>query len=541
MDKTDIANKEPKKEKKGLSFKEIVGYVIENFSKNRLMHFFIVVIFSFSILVFTLMATIILYTNTRNLTRYYNAFEPNYMVFSQEVEYIDELGNNYQKSLVKGQILQKNIKKAFGYTYGVLKGQEVCDIEGDFLGKINLGMSHSTAWDFRLEGNYPLGETDVALPDHFMERAALNIGDEIKINDIQLTITGKILTTYKDVDFSNRYLDQNPNFIYKYNFEYNLGIVNEKYVDLLADNTYSIELNGDITKHDYFGSYNYYTLEYGTINKFEEDVSLKLGSMPVLDNEVMVSETVYSKINKPLYYGISFTLPNLEEEKYHNAHSDVLNLYNFYESGMTIVGVYEDSEHLPDVLITNANFQKIKEEYFKYYAYDNYLNYLNEGYGDIISKLNENSLIWEDPGAKAVLVFSNLKYKLHFGFYLALFLLAVVTTALLVVVFRQNFIDNKDMVKTLIKEGASKKDIYWIFLFKAMAIGSIAMILSMLTLIITLIQINQNMQVNFDIEFNIIQFRYPLYFTNLLNTMLLLIGSAHLLAKKLIKSLDNDK
>ncbi|MGI6210901.1 MAG: hypothetical protein ACOYIM_04325, partial [Bacilli bacterium] len=73
------------------------------------------------------------------------------------------------------------------------------------------------------------------------------------------------------------------------------------------------------------------------------------------------------------------------------------------------------------------------------------------------------------------------------------------------------------------------------------AIGSIAMILSMLTLIITLIQINQNMQVNFDIEFNIIRFRYPLYFTNLLNTMLLLIGSAHLLAKKLIKSLDNEK
>ena len=263
--------------------------------------------------------------------------------------------------------------------------------------------------------------------------------------------------------------------------------------------------------------------------------------MPILDNEVIVSETVYSKINKSLYYGISFTLPNLEEEKYRNAHSDVLNLYNFYESGMTIVGVYEDSEYLPDVLTTDANFQKIKEEYFKYYAYDNYLNYLNEGYGDIISKLNENSLIWEDPGAKAVLVFSNLKYKLHFGFYLALFLLAVVTTALLFVVFKQNFIDNKDMVKALINEGASKKDIYWIFFFKAIAIGSVAMIVSMVTLIITLVQINQNMQVNFDIEFNIIRFRYPLYFANLLNTMLLLVGSAHLLAKKLIKSLDNGK
>lgn len=541
MDKTDIANKEPKEEKEGLSFKEIVGYVIENFSKNRLMHFFTVVIFSFSILVFTLMATIILYTSTRSLTRYYKAFEPNYMVFSQEVEYVDELGNNYQKSLVTGKALQKNIKKVFGYTHGVLKDQAVYDIEGDFLGKINLGMSHSTAWHFRLEGNYPLDETDVALPDYFMEKAALNIGDEIKINDIHLIITGKILTTYKDVDFSNRYLDKDLNFKYKYDFEYNLGIVNGQYADLLASNTNHIELNGDITKHDYFGSYNYYTLEYGTIARFEESLSLKLGSMPILDNEVIVSETVYSKINKSLYYGISFTLPNLEEEKYHNAHSDVLNLYNFYESGMTIVGVYEDSEHLPDVLTTDANFQKIKEEYFKYYAYDNYLNYLNESYEDIISELNENNLIWEDPGAKAVLVFSNLKYKLHFGFYLALFLLAVVTTALLVVVFKQNFIDNKDMVKALIKEGASKKDIYLIFLFKAIAIGSIAMILSMLTLIITLVQINQNMQVNFDIEFNIIRFRYLLYFANLFNTMLLLVGSAHLLANKLMKSLDDGK
>ena len=541
MDKTDIANKEPKEEKEGLSFKEIVGYVIENFSKNRLMHFFTVVIFSFSILVFTLMATIILYTSTRNLTRYYKAFEPNYMVFSQEVEYVDELGNNYQKSLVTGKALQKNIKKVFGYTHGVLKDQAVYDSEGDFLGKINLGMSHSTAWHFRLEGNYPLGETDVALPDYFLEKAALNIGDEIKINDIQLTITGKILTTYKDVDFSNRYLEQNLNFKYKYDFEYNLGIVNGQYTDLLASNTYRIELNGDITKHDYFGSYNYYTLEYGTIARFGESLSLKLGSTPTLDNEVIVSETVYSKINKPLYYGISFTLPNLEEEKYNNAHSDVLNLYNFYESGMTIVGVYEDSEYLPDVLTTDANFQKIKEEYFKYYVYDNYLNYLNEGYGDIISKLNENSLVWEDPGAKAVLVFSNLKYKLNFGLYVALFLLAVVTTALLFVVFKQNFIDNKDMVKALIKEGASKKDIYWIFLFKAIAIGSIAMIVSLVTLIITLVQINQNMQVNFDIEFNIIRFRYLLYFANLFNTMLLLVGSAHLLANKLMKSLDDGK
>jgi ABC-type lipoprotein release transport system permease subunit len=260
--------------------------------------------------------------------------------------------------------------------------------------------------------------------------------------------------------------------------------------------------------------------------------------MPILDNEVIVSETVYSKINKSLYYGISFTLPNLEEEKYCNAHSDVLNLYNFYESGMTIVGVYEDSEYLPDVLTTDAKFQKIKEEYFKYYVYD---NYLNEGYGDIISKLNENSLVWEDPGAKAVLVFSNLKYKLNFGLYVALFLLAVVTTALLFVVFKQNFIDNKDMVKALIKEGASKKDIYWIFLFKAIAIGSIAMIVSLVTLIITLVQINQNMQVNFDIEFNIIRFRYLLYFANLFNTMLLLVGSAHLLANKLMKSLDDGK
>ena len=540
MDKIEIENKEPKG-KNGLSFKEIVGYVVENFSKNRLMHFFTVVIFSFSILVFTLMATIILYTNTRNLTRYYQAFEPNYMVFSQDVEYIDELGNNYQKSLVTGKALQKSIKKVFGYTHGVLKDQAVYDSEGDFLGKINLGMSHSTAWHFRLEGNYPLGETDVALPDYFLEKAALNIGDEIKINDIQLTITGKILTTYKDVDFSNRYLEQNLNFKYKYDFEYNLGIVNGQYTDLLASNTYRIELNGDITKHDYFGSYNYYTLEYGTIARFGESLSLKLGSTPTLDNEVIVSETVYSKINKPLYYGISFTLPNLEEEKYNNAHSDVLNLYNFYESGMTIVGVYEDSEYLPDVLITDANFQKIKEEYFEYYVYDNYLNYLNEGYGDIISKLNENSLIWEDPGAKAIVVFSNLKYKLNFGLYLALFLLTVVTTALLFVVFKQNFIDNKDMVKALINEGASKKDIYWIFFFKAIAIGSVAMIVSMVTLIITLVQINQNMQVNFDIEFNIIRFRYLLYFANLINTMLLLVGSAHLLAKKLIKSLDDGK
>jgi len=540
MDKIEIENKEPKG-KNGLSFKEIVGYVVENFSKNRLMHFFTVVIFSFSILVFTLMATIILYTNTRNLTRYYQAFEPNYMVFSQDVEYIDELGNNYQKSLVTGKALQKSIKKVFGYTHGVLKDQAVYDSEGDFLGKINLGMSHSTAWHFRLEGNYPLGETDVALPDYFLEKAALNIGDEIKINDIQLTITGKILTTYKDVDFSNRYLEQNLNFKYKYDFEYNLGIVNGQYTDLLASNTYRIELNGDITKHDYFGSYNYYTLEYGTIARFGESLSLKLGSTPTLDNEVIVSETVYSKINKPLYYGISFTLPNLEEEKYNNAHSDVLNLYNFYESGMTIVGVYEDSEYLPDVLITDANFQKIKEEYFEYYVYDNYLNYLNEGYGDVISKLNENSLIWEDPGAKAIVVFSNLKYKLNFGLYLALFLLTVVTTALLFVVFKQNFIDNKDMVKALINEGASKKDIYWIFFFKAIAIGSVAMIVSMVTLIITLVQINQNMQVNFDIEFNIIRFRYLLYFANLINTMLLLVGSAHLLAKKLIKSLDDGK
>ena len=107
MDKIEIENKEPKG-KNGLSFKEIVGYVVENFSKNRLMHFFTVVIFSFSILVFTLMATIILYTNTRNLTRYYQAFEPNYMVFSQEVEYIDELGNNYQKSLVTGKDYKKH-------------------------------------------------------------------------------------------------------------------------------------------------------------------------------------------------------------------------------------------------------------------------------------------------------------------------------------------------------------------------------------------------------------------------------------------------
>ncbi len=535
MDKTD------KETKKNLSFKEIMGYVVENFSKNRLMHFFTVVVFSFSILVFTLMATIILYTNTRNQTRYYNALEPNYMVFSQEAGYIDDLGNDFQKSLVTGKVLQQNIKKVFGDTNGVIKGQAVYDLEGNLLGGINLGMSKSTLWHFELEGNYPFEATDIVLPDYFMKNANLNIGDKIEINEIQLTITGKILTTYKDVDFSNRHLRQNANFNYKYDYEYNLGIVNGQYANLLVNNVYSIELHGDITKNNYFGSYSYYTLEYGSFDKFASTLNLKLGKTPILDNEVIVSEEVYNKFDKPLYNGISFMIPDLEEEKYNDAHSDVLNLYNFYEKGMTIVGVYEDDENLPDVLITDSNFQKIKEDYFHYYIFDNYLNYLNDGYGNIIVSLEEQGLIWEDPGSKAIYVFSNLKHKLSVGLYIALFLLTVVTTALLFVVFKQNFIDNKDMVKTLIKEGASRKDIYWIFLFKAVAIALVAMIVSMVTLIITLIQINQNMQIHFDFSFKIIRFRYLLYFANLLGTLLLLIGSAHILANKLIKRLEEGK
>ena len=542
MKKTNDVNNEPEEvNKKDLSFKEVMNYVLENFSKNKLMHFLTIVVFSFAILSFALFVSTISYRNIDNQNRYFEKANPNYIVASKETSYIDALGNDYHKQLYKGKVLKENIKKVFGGTHGVLKDQDVYSVDNQLIGQINLAIPKSSAlWNFEVEGNYPTNGFEVALPDCYLKDVNLNVGDEVWINGILVTITGKIITSYNEKDYLHQDLASNPHYQYKDAYEFSLGVTTEEYLEILASNTHKFALNGDLTKAEYFGSYCYYSLVYGDFGKYEPHLNLKLDVIPELDNEVIVSEAVYEQFRYPLYGGISFTLPDLELEKYDDAHTDILNLYSFYQKGITIVGVYEDNKFLPDVLVTSSNFQKMKKAYFEDYVFDGYLNYINEGYENILEKLDEQGLKWEDPSSKTILGFSRLKNEFNFRRYFIVFLLLVVTAGLLFITLRQSILSNKETIKTLISLRINKKDIRDIFILEIIAIAVISMILSTIFLIITIHQIDQKLQVNFEIPFKIVEYRYLIYIINLVITLALLIVASILPVTRFINKVGED-
>ena len=70
--------------------------------------------------------------------------------------------------------------------------------------------------------------------------------DEVWINGILVTITGKIITVImKKIIYQDS--ASNPHYQYKDACEFSLGVTTEEYLEILASNTHKFALNGDLT------------------------------------------------------------------------------------------------------------------------------------------------------------------------------------------------------------------------------------------------------------------------------------------------------
>ena len=133
-----------------------------------------------------------------------------------------------------------------------------------------------------------------------------------------------------------------------------------------------------------------------------------------------------------------------------------------------------------------------------------------------------------------------MKNEFNFRRYFIVFLLLVVTAGLLFITLRQSILSNKETIKTLISLRINKKDIRDIFILEIIAIAVISMILSTIFLIITIHQIDQKLQVNFEIPFKIVEYRYLIYIINLVITLALLIVASILPVTRFINKVGED-
>ncbi len=491
-------------------FRETINGLLQNGKR------FFVSLIMYSLLMFLLLTVLFLGfgNKKRVIAKYLNTYGTNNLIIYKLGSHKNKFFNSYQKELYNDKIMYfflesmdsvSSLSYCLGqytaknnmYTAGVSNGKSIIEING-----VSLYLFSGDKNNITYKGSFPVYEDEIMVTDYFFDTFGYTLDkkNDIYINDVKFTITGYIVTDYEAYGIrakigSTDYTDISD---YKLNYEYKTAYVSESAMARLGFSREVLDLPfSNFLFSDDFSLYTRTSVNYGSVQKERlNDIDLVWGRYPSALNEVLVSKSylLYAGIKDYDKIQDSYFFNNMYDEYYGDLYCDSINLYEFFQEGIKIVGVYEkvnfDSDvDNSDVIINPTIFAEIIEQYYRYYVFDNIRVHYTD-LNQVVQELYDHDYQIDEPNIVKIDNFFLSLSKYFYFILLGIIVLTIIVVFLLINSLSNSIFENNRNISILRLIGVKKKDTMVIFSLQSVILVVSGLLLGFIGSILALKYIN---------------------------------------------------
>ncbi len=487
---------------KPMNINDILKFTLKSISKRKLRLLVTTSMFILTSFLF-LMVTIFNFSDYKKTTsEYIKEYNVEYIYPMYEVAYEDLFFRNFSSNISKGDLIHDTVNNNFksDNIYNVLSNQNInyTNMSGSqneiFVNSIILNSVNKKNFSVNMIGRYPESDNEIVLTDYVIEKIDYDdstLDKPIFVEGKSFKIVGVIKTDFREYEIDNklnsdRFTEYGE---YKLNREYLTTILNQSYLDTLKVETEYLEIpRSDFTRSNRLSSFLAVELIYGDIDMISTN-QLTKGRLPLEKNEVILSQSFANTLNPDVLEKVGveqveFEYIDLHSEELNGFYRDEDSLYNYFSSGVNVVGVYDDVSFgggtMPDVLINSKKYSEIKEAYFNVYIYSDYMIHLDGRTMTIMNIFDSNDLLINEPNILNIYDFHKTikQYSIYVSFILVI--LTFITIFMLVTLISFSIKDSSKMIGILRSLGVRKKNILMIYIFETIIIDIIGITISIL-------------------------------------------------------------
>lgn len=481
------------------------------------------------------------YDERKVVSRYLEDYQINNYTFYENNSYQDLFDDNITKQIYSSKQFYQHLSQYFPQ-------ENITKIELDVMA---YSLSKTVNAHFynnekifnpsQIHGNLPSQTNDILISDYLAFAHDLSIGSEILMYSKVFTISGIFTTDYESQNYRMRSSLSQLNQ-YDYHQEKNQYFVvylPTSHVDILKNQeVISIKGSGSLSRYPSITSQS---LSSTNLASIIPNRAPSFGRLPEHgnQNEVIISSRLALE-KKLLENGVfkeeSFSFFDLHQAQFNGAYDNYINLYDYFKTGIKVVGTYDDDESMTVYLAKNT-FDEIKEEYFTYYYFD---ELAVENYQVIdktfLLKLNPNVYI-DEPGVKNIYTFTFglRRFSLIMNVLLILFL--ILALFLLITTLLNTFYSGQKDIAILTSLGLNRQDINKIFLYQSLEIFMIGALGLLFSYLIAIEAINQYYdQIYKHRKITIYLFDTKMIMYTLLGVLVVALFFSYLIMRKIKKS-----
>ncbi|MDD3623521.1 MAG: ABC transporter ATP-binding protein/permease [Bacilli bacterium] len=496
------------------NLKPILYFTFKNFSSRIFKNILVIIMLSLFVFFSVGISLLSFYDYEYNQIQYMNKNKTNYLTLYESVSYNNVFGDGGTKFIYKGKKVGLKIYDIFETPIGVIQYQQMFADTIDTSLTLTVGFLDDDSYlNLDIEGNVPNAINEIIVTDYLCNEGNLKIGDEVRFYGNPFIISGVIKTDFKEMLVKNEEGKLTDLANHKYYYEYQLAFIRKEYLDNYHNQVDVLEINGtDFTSANYLNNYLRRSLKYAKASDFIDEINIIKGETNQRESSVLISESMLNQLNQDFIRNIAVHVSNLNKEEYNGYFDDTFNLYKYYPDGINIIGIYEDSPDLPDVLINDNVFQNMKDDYFNYYFYSYYINYIDGNYSSLVKEYSEANLRWNHTAAFTMEKIDNFRINRIDDLYIIAIIFLILTFSLIFVTMRQSIINSSHAIGILRSLGITRRDSYIIYIFEAFVISISSILFGTIFLFLGIYKINKDVTlIDFKRVMNVFNFNFRVY------------------------------
>lgn len=405
------------------------------------------------------------YNTNKVISNYIKDYNIENHTLYESKSYIDLFNDKKNRNIYKGENFYNMLSKKFPEkNISKIKLEQLSSLLPE---KINLNYYSKNLNVLLKDGKKPSKKNEILISDYLATTNSLNLNSEIKIYNNTYTISGITKTAFLENEYlkKKQFGKLSPIDIDIEKYEY-LSVYIDINLNPIDDNNSFIINNNALMLSPLFKISESMNIN---ISKYDSNITLIKGRAPLNDNEVVVSKYVAQNIpnlNKTEVIGKTFNFYNYNQDYFNNAYEDYFNMYDYYKSGIKVVGIVDDNTD--NIYIDSQKYNTIKDKYYSYYYFD---EFRIRDYKDVntafLDNLGEN-IYFSEPAINNIYHFSDT-IKIALPILIALLVVFVILSlSMLITMFLNSFYLGKKDIAILQSLGLEKLNVIRIYIYQSL-------------------------------------------------------------------------
>lgn len=352
-----------------LPFSKNLGISFTNLIKKKFKLIATCLMFSLSLFLLIMASFLYTYDAVTPIQQYISEYDIKEVYLFKNKSYTNSVLEDITHQVTKGELFYKNLKESF--PDNVIFPRVYVPVVYHEDSQLNISVANditciilsdeTTPHDINLlEGKMPENSQEIAITDYVAYWLFKNdsvTDKKITVDNVLYNIVGVIKTDYIEKEILMKFKLGLLNETEQFNLAntYSTIYATEEYLTNQKENMQCLTLEqSNFFISEYENRYLKSSLTFASVDSLNEynQWTLISGKMPQAENEALISKSAYEELFLGEAYLSSEFAPqlyyfnNIYDDKYNDTYSGSINLFNFYQKGITITGIYENHSDL---------------------------------------------------------------------------------------------------------------------------------------------------------------------------------------------------